>query len=211
MANRWEHRTEPKPGHEYLYWHILLGDQPQVQAVASIAQERLTGFSGLHFTPQRWLHITTLALGPAEEFTSNHIADMTNHARRLLSRISPITITLSEILYHPEAIALKLEPDGALDSIRTAVRHAIRSAKDRDEPTEHRQWIPHVTLAYSTTVQQAGPIIAALGRNLPACEAGINSVSLIAQEGAERLWNWHRLARVPLEPARLLNCDRHAE
>lgn len=198
MVNRWENRIEPKAGHGQLYWHILLGDQPQIRALASMAREKLAGFSGLHFTPYRWLHITTLVAGPADDFTSNQITEMTDQAQRNLSELSPITISLSKILYHPEAIVLQAEPDGALDLAHKAIRHATYQIKKKGQVVENSPWHPHVTLAYSTAVQSTNPIIAALGRYLPACEADIKSVSLVTQKGAERQWNWYRIAEVSL-------------
>jgi len=78
-----------------------------------------------------------------------------------------------------------------------AVRAATRLATGREGVVEHLPWTPHVTLAYSTSVQPAGPIIAALGRELPGCEATIDRVSLVSQVGPERLWNWRRVAEVP--------------
>jgi 2'-5' RNA ligase len=198
MINRWENRLEPKPGQGRLYWHILLGNQPPVCALAAKAQSKLAEFPGLHFTPQRWLHVTTLALGPAENFTSAHIADITNSTCQLLSKVPPITITLNRILYHPEAIVLKVEPDSALDPVREAVQHANQVITGKVDPAADHQWAPHVTLAYSFTVQPAAPIIAKLGHELSISEVRVNSVSLITQVGPERLWNWRRVANAPL-------------
>jgi 2'-5' RNA ligase len=196
MVNRWADRAESGPGHGTLYWHILLGDQPQVRALASIGRGKLAKFSGLHFTPQRWLHITTLLIGPAECFTPSNIADMTRQAQQLLSRIPPIKITLRKIIYHSEAIVLRVEPENVLDPLRDAVWNASQIVKRGDESAGGGHWIPHVTLAYSTSIQPANPIIAALGRELPACEATINAVTLVCQDGAERLWDWHCLEKV---------------
>jgi hypothetical protein len=55
MADRWQTRAEPGPGEAQFYWQILMRDQPQVRALAAVARERLTRFSGLHFTPEQWL------------------------------------------------------------------------------------------------------------------------------------------------------------
>jgi 2'-5' RNA ligase len=63
---------------------------------------------------------------------------------------------------------------------------------------EHGSWVPHVTLAYSTSVQPAAPIIATLGRKLPEHSISVDRVNLIIQEGAERLWNWRSVAEVSL-------------
>jgi hypothetical protein len=104
MADRWQGRAEPSPGQGMLYWHILLGDSPQVKALASIAQDRLARFSGLHFTPKRWLHVTTFAVGFIEEFTETDISNMVARAQSLLSDIPPAKVTLGKILYHPKPL-----------------------------------------------------------------------------------------------------------
>jgi 2'-5' RNA ligase len=50
---------------------------------------------------------------------------------------------------------------------------------------QYESWVPHVTLAYSTSAQPAAPIIATLGRKLPAHGISVDRVDLIVQEGAE--------------------------
>jgi 2'-5' RNA ligase len=198
MANRWANRPEPGPGQEKLYWHILLGDYPQVKAIAAAGQERLARFGGLHLTPKQWLHITTLVVGSLDEFSNARIGDMVGTAAKLLSDTPPITITLGSVLYHPEAIVLGVQPYDALDPVYSAVQAATHIARGIDEAMQHQSWSPHVTLAYSTSVQAAGPIIDALGRKLPSCEISIDHISLVVQEGAERQWNWRSIREVEL-------------
>jgi hypothetical protein len=83
----------------------------------------------------------------------------------------------------------------------TRCSNAVREAAQRTIGSpEDAGWIPHVTVAYSTSVQPGGPIIAALGRELPECKITISSVSLIAQQGAERLWEWRPVADIQLGP-----------
>jgi 2'-5' RNA ligase len=176
------------------YWHILLGDSPRVRELASIARERLACFSGLHFTPKRWLHVTTLAVGLVEEFTEADIGDMVGRARVFLSGIPPVRIVLGRILYHPEAISLAVEPAGVLDPVRDAIHAAVMNGQKE----EYETWIPHVTLAYSTSVQPAAPIIATLGSKLPEHGISVDRVNLIIQEGAERLWSWRSVAEISL-------------
>jgi 2'-5' RNA ligase len=197
MADRWASRPEPRPGQGQLYWHVLFGNYPQVQELASIAREKLARFPGMHFTPRQWLHMTTFIAGFADEFTHNEIADMVERAQQLLAVIPPITVTLGKVLYHPEAIALAVRPTDALDPVLQAVRAATHLMAASKDPTDSRPWTPHVTVAYSTAVQPAGPIIAALGRELPSCQATIRQIDLVVQEGPERLWNWRSIAEVP--------------
>jgi len=203
MANRWADRPEPHQGQGKLYWHILLKDYPEALAIAAAGQEKLADFRGLHLTPRQWLHITTLVVGFLDGFDKARIEDMMTAAAELLSDTSPITISLGSVLYHPEAIVLRVQPDDALDPVYSAVKAATGIASSGDETTERQPWRPHVTLAYSTSVQAAGPIIHALGRKLPSCAVTIDRVSLVVQEGAERQWNWRSVGEVKLgSPAR---------
>jgi 2'-5' RNA ligase len=197
MVNRWESRAEPQAGQGKLYWHILFSDVSPVQALVSVAQERLAPFGGLHFTPRQWLHMTTLVVGLTEDFTATETRQMVAFARELLADISPIVISFGKVLYHSEAIALGIRPDGALDPVRNAVWQATHKAIGEGRITDDLLWAPHVTVAYSTSVQAANPIIAALGRELPKCEVTVRNINLVIQEGAERLWDWRCVAEVP--------------
>jgi hypothetical protein len=60
------------------------------------------------------------------------------------------------------------------------------------------QWMPHVTLCYSTRVQPAQPIIATSGKTLPSCRVAIDTLTLVVQQGAEWLWNWSPVGAVSL-------------
>ncbi|MFC9976843.1 2'-5' RNA ligase family protein [Spirillospora sp. NPDC127200] len=199
MINRWQNRAEPGPGQGTIYWHILLGDQPEARNAAHAAQKRLANFSGLHMPPADWLHITTLVVGPTDEIATEQQQDMLAAASELLAELPPVDITLDRILYHPEAIAVEVQPVGPLRNIRKAIQTATLKATGRKGDTEGpAQWTPHMTLAYSETEQPAEPLITALGRELPTHEFTINAVTLVAQQGPERLWDWHPLGRAPL-------------
>lgn len=199
MINRWQNREEPGPGQGTIYWHILLGDQPEARNAAATAQKRLADFHGLHIPPPEWLHITTLVVGPTNEITTEQQSDMLAAASKLLADILPIDVALGRILYHPEAIAAEIQPASPLCQIRNAIQTATLDVTGREGHTEGpTKWLPHMTLAYSEANQPAEPIITALGRELPTTEFTINAVNLVEQQGPERLWNWHPVGRVPL-------------
>lgn len=200
LIDRWENRVDASHQQGMLYWHVLLGDYPQVQAIARRAQERLSEFPGLHMTPLQWLHITTLVAGSADGISHTQMKEMIAKAAVSLSDVSPITIYLDRVLYHPEAIMLAVRPDYALNPVLEAARSATRAVIDSDSVTETNEpWVPHVTLCYSTQRQPAEPIIAALGKNLSTCKVTIDALSMIIQRGPERRWDWH-----PVGAARLL-------
>ncbi|URM97074.1 2'-5' RNA ligase family protein [Actinomadura madurae] len=199
MINRWQNREEPGPDQGTIYWHILLGDQPEARNAAQSAQKRLAEFTGLHMPPPEWLHITTLVVGPTDEITTEQQQDMLTAASELLAELPPVDVTLGRIFYHPEAIAAEVQPAGPLRQIRKAVQTATLKVTGREGHTEGpTQWLPHMTLAYSETEQPAEPLITALGRDLPASRFTVKTVSLVVQWGPERLWNWHPMGRASL-------------
>jgi 2'-5' RNA ligase len=200
MRNRWESRPEPGPGQAQLYWHVLMRDQPQVCALAAVARQRLAEFAGLHPTPERWLHLTVLPVGLAGGIPQASLEAMVGHARARLGPAGPVTATLGPVLYRPEAVALEVGPAGVLDPVRAAIEAAAAAAglgPPGGGPAAG-PWIPHVTVAYSTQDQPDDPILTALGRELPAGQIIIDSVSLVAQHGPEREWAWQPLVTIPL-------------
>jgi 2'-5' RNA ligase len=164
------------------------------------AQDRLSKFSGLHLTPLRWLHITTLIAGSTDDIDDSDMSEMLTEARSLLSGMTPIRVTFRRIFYHPEAIVLGIHPQEALAPIQETALAATRAVTGHDGKALAcaQPWMPHVTLCYSTGRQPAEPIIAALGKELPACDVSIQSLSLVVQRGPERLWDWHHIGTARL-------------
>jgi 2'-5' RNA ligase len=186
-----------------LWWLVLLGSDAQLRSAAQAAQSRISHFPGLHMTPLRWLHLTVLIAGPADQISEHARNDMLAIARSSLSGTGPITIELSRIFYHAEAIVLTANPAEALSPIREAAQRATQAVTghsgtdDRSSP----EWMPHVTLCYSTSIQPAQPIVTALGKEIPNCEVSIDNLSLVIQQGAEWLWNWSPAGAVSLPAA----------
>ena len=199
MTDRWQHRADPAPGQGTVYWHVLMRDYPQAVALAQLAQQRLSQFSGLHMTPLEWLHMTTMVAGPAADFTDDQLARMAKTATEALHNIPPVEVELGRIIYHPEAIMLAASPAQALTPLREAARMATSSASGKDAPSgDSTPWHPHITICYSTAQQDAEPIIAALGKQLPKCDITIEALSLVIQHGPERHWDWSTAATIPL-------------
>ena len=197
FVDRWENRAEPGPGQGVVYWHMLMDGYPEVAEIAREAQQRLAHFNGLHMTPLKWLHMTTLIAGPAHAILGGQLAEMMRLASQDLAKIRPIRITLGEILYHPQAIMLGVTPTHALDSVLQAARSATRAATGRDGIMQSSAgWTPHITLCYSTSQQPAKPIITALGDEVPDRDIDISTVSLVIQRGPERQWDWHPVGTV---------------
>lgn len=128
MANHWWQRPGRLPGRELYHWHMLFHDQPKVHELVAMAQQRLAGLPGLDMVPPGRLHLTTLIVGFADEIPYDGIEAMTADARRRLAAVAPISVRLGRVLYHPQAVALALEPLGALNPVLDAVRGATLAA-----------------------------------------------------------------------------------
>jgi hypothetical protein len=206
FTNRWRERPREQSFEDAVCWHVLLGAQPAVRAIAANARQRLERFSGLYMTPMRWLHMTVLLAGPAAEIGQDVRQEMLVRASSRLSATAPVTVTLSRVFYHPEAIVIGVSPASALTPVFEAAQAATREVTGACGVTSSSgaasAWIPHLTLCYSTTEQPAGPIIAALGKTLPPCEVTIDTLSLVVQKGPEPLWDWHPVGDVRLLGAR---------
>lgn len=177
-------------------WLMLVGDNPQVAELARLGQQRLAGLNGLDLVPRQWLHLTTLIAGYADEITADQIRVMADEARQLLARTPRVTITLGRVLYHPRAVMLRVGPPGTLDPVLRAAQEATRIATGRDGELYIEPWTPHITLAYSNAAGPAGPVIDALGRELPTQQTALTSISLVSQT-PEQMWTWHAVTEVP--------------
>ena len=199
MTDRWQDRPEPPPGEGVVSWHMLMRDYPEVVDLARQAQQRLAGFDGLHMTPLRWLHMTTLLAGPAADFCPDKLRQMTETAADLLANTPPPAVTLGQVLYHPEAIMLGVTPADRLTAIYDAARSATHQVTGAHAPdSQPARWRPHMTICYSTSSQAAKPIIDALGTQLPGCDIDISALSLVIQHGPERAWDWSIVSTVRL-------------
>lgn len=200
FQDRWQNRKEAHAGQGTVYWHILMGGHPQVCELARQAREQISGFSGLHITPEKWLHTTTLIAGATDNISRDQMNEMLHHASDTVGSIAPVSVRLGRVLYHPEAIMLEISPKRALDPVREAVRIATSKVVDpigRRENTSS-EWTPHVTVAYSIIKQPAAPIIASLGKELPSRAIIIDTVTLVVQWGPERRWDWETVGAVRL-------------
>lgn len=195
MTSHWWQRPGRLPGRELYHWHMLFHDQPQVHELVRAAQAKLSGQPGLDMIPIPWLHMTTYLVGFADEVTKSAVDEMTSDARRRLSKIAPVRVSLGRVGYATEAIALPAEPFGALSPVLDAVRAATRAA-GLEGHTDTDPWLPHMSIAYSNASIPTAPIIAALGRWLPHTEIAIRSISLVSQTQVGRSWQWRPVAEV---------------
>jgi 2'-5' RNA ligase len=204
LPEQFTDRRQPRPGapdfDDSVCWHLLLGDVEPAQAIAREGQQRLAGFPGLHMTPLRWLHATVLLAGHAADLTQADLDQMLRAARLKLNGAAAHTVTLGRVIYHSEGIVLPMSPAGVLAPIFEAAQAATLevTGKPGITSTDGPSWVPHVTLCYSVSQQPAAPVIAALGKTLPAREITIDKLSLVIQRGPALSWDWRPVGSIHL-------------
>lgn len=198
MRDRWAARAEPVVGKGTIYWHVLMSRYPGARAAASAAQDVLRRFSGLHLTPDKWLHMTILVAGSTDDIERGQLDDIAHSVTSALRDVGPLDLTLGRVLYHPEAIMLAVEPADPLRAVQQQIRLATLSVIGATNDAPTREWIPHVTVAYSAAGQPAEPIITALGTSVPAGRVVVDTISLVVQWGPERDWDWEQVGAVQL-------------
>jgi 2'-5' RNA ligase len=190
FTGRWDN-TSRQSYDNAVCWHILLGGDAAARAAAAMARQRLAGFPSLHMTPPEWLHVTVLRAGTADAVTQDDMSSMLARAQVALAQTAPVTVTLQRVFYHPEAIVLSVSPRTALAPVLGAARIATREVLGVDAgDCEGDEWAPHLTLCYSTVELPAAPVIAKLGKTLPAFVVTVSEMSLVVQNGAEDQWDW---------------------
>jgi 2'-5' RNA ligase len=200
FTDRWGgHRTRASYD-DAVCWHLLLGGNAEIREMAASAQRRLARFGGLHMTPSQWLHVTVLRAGTTRQLTRGDMDRMLDRAQAALAGTPPVTVKLERVFYHPEAIAVGVSPKSVLAPVLAAAQAATREATGSGPGPDGsgENWVPHLTLCYSTGEQPTAPVIAELGKALPAREVTIDTLSLIVQDGPERLWNWRVAGTVGL-------------
>jgi 2'-5' RNA ligase len=203
MDDHWKFEPGTDLKRARLTWFIRVGDYEPVAQLARLGQQRLAGLGGLDLVPREWLHITTLIAGYADQIMPDQVDEMIAEATRRAADLRPVEVTLGRVLYHPRAVMLEAGPAAALEPVLDMVGYATRAATGQYGELHTAPWVPHITLAYSNAAQPAGPVIAALGRQLPGRKAAITSVSLVSQTPQQK-WTWNLISDVPF------GCADHA-
>lgn len=198
MRDRWADRPELPAGTAAVYWHVLLGAEPAVQAAAADVRHALRDVDGLHLTPPEWLHMTLFLVAVTDAVDRGQLADATADVADALRGLAPVEVSVGRVRYLPEAITLTVEPASGLRELRERVRTAGARAFPGVRVSPGERWHPHVTVAYSTADQPTAPIVASLGDGVPQRRFTIDSVSLVVQSGPERSWIWEPAGRARL-------------
>lgn len=106
--------------------------------------------------------MTATLVGSTGSITGRQQSDLLAAVRTAVENVPPVVVVAERAFYHSEAVVLGVEDDPGLDTIQAAVQEIVPGRPDEGS------WAPHVTAAYSTARQPMAPIVAAVGRRIPA-------------------------------------------
>jgi hypothetical protein len=163
-APNWQH------GSARLAWHLVLGDDPELAALADELAAPLAA-AGLDPVPAPWLHLTLADASP--EFP-------------VLAELAPFALRLGPPGALATAAILPAEPAEELN--------ALRSALGDETPFE-----PHVTLAYANARTDADALERVLDHcGDRVIETVVDHVALLRLHRRDHSYEWDVLERVPL-------------
>ena len=82
--------------------------------------------------------------------------------------------------------------------VESGTAQTIASAEPFAHPDGARDWVPHVTAAYSNAEGPAQPVIEAAADAATTCDGTVGQVHLVTQERVGHSYRWERVATVHL-------------
>ncbi|MBZ3906554.1 2'-5' RNA ligase family protein [Streptomyces griseiscabiei] len=199
MRNHWWWRPGWSIGRRFYTWHLTFDGQADVHRLAAEYRSALAPFgTGLTPVPDRWLHLTMQGIGFVGETTEQDVNTIVEVATTRLAAIPAFDLRIGPDVLDPEAVLLRVHPDGPVRNIRNAIREAIGEVLG-EIPEKAEGFTPHVSVAYSAGAGPAEPVAHLLdGIDLAPAQARISSAELIVIHRDNRMYEWESFARVPL-------------
>jgi 2'-5' RNA ligase len=205
MRRHWWWRPGWRPGRRQYAWHLTFGDQTvsrglvELRRVVGDYQAGLADLPGLDLVPAEWLHLTTQAVGFADEVGAGDAERIVAAVRRRCAALAPLRLTLGPAELQAEGVWLPVAPAAAVRRVRAGVRAGIAEVWGAARvPEAADAFTPHVSLAYSDTDGPDGPFAAALAATAPrSATVEVEAIELISLGRDTHLYRWETLATVP--------------
>ena len=202
MADHWWWRPGWRPGRRKYYWLVTFAAAPAVQAYAAAARARLAGLPAMGLVPGQWLHLTTQAVGFADEVSDADLAAVAAAAGERLARVAPPAVTIGPARVVTEGIVCDVTPAAprapALAPVRDAVRSAVGDVRGAARVPGPDEWWPHVSLGYASAAGPAAPFEAALNGFTGTVAHTVTAIDLVRLGRDDRRWEWEACATVPV-------------
>lgn len=198
VSNRlWEQWWTPAT--RFYAWHLTF-DGTGIPDLATRYHRALRDLDGLELVPLPWLHLTLHGVGLVPEIPAELRDRVTASVARELAVVAGATTEFAQWSIDYGTISVRPVSAEPFHRIRAAVRRGLADALGADglrEPAEGFE--PHVTLAFLTADQPAGPVVdrlEAVGGGRAAVT--VRQASLLEMYRADGAYRWRRVAEARL-------------
>ncbi|MFG2022326.1 2'-5' RNA ligase family protein [Streptomyces sp. NPDC048825] len=199
MRNHWWWRPGWSVGRRFYTWHLTFEGQDDVHRLAAQYRSALAPLGDtLTPIPDQWLHLTMQGIGFVGETKEQDVHAIVDAAQTRLAAIPAFDVQIGPEVLDPEAVLLRVHPDGPVRAVRNAIREAIGDVLG-GVPEKAEGFTPHVSVAYSAGDGPTEPIAQVLADlKLTPAHARISTAELIVIHRDNQMYEWETFAKVPL-------------
>jgi 2'-5' RNA ligase len=198
MRNHWWWRPGWSVGRRFYTWHLTFEGQDDVHRLAAQYRSALAPLGDtLTPIPDQWLHLTMQGIGFVGETKEQDVHAIVDEAQTRLAAIPAFDVQIGPEVLDPEAVLLRVHPDGPVRAVRNAIREAIGDVLG-GVPEKAEGFTPHVSVAYSAGDGPTEPIAQVLADlKLTPAHARISTAELIVIHRDNQMYEWETFAKVP--------------
>jgi 2'-5' RNA ligase len=203
LADHWRWRPGWQVGTRFYAWHITVADLPELADHVAVYQDALRRFGFLDLIPRQWLHITVQGVDHTRAVSDPRRDAVIQAVAERLAALPAPTVTFTRPVIFGEAVVIPPADAQPLREVRDAIRAGIEAAYGPAEGKPTAEFRPHVSAAYVNAPADSRPVREALDAVTPdSVEVTITHASLIEMHRDNRMYEWTKIAAVPLGPDR---------
>lgn len=202
LHNHWQ-RPGWASGRRSYHWFLTFEDAAGVRLLAAQCQAPFRHLTKLDPVPLDSLHLTLHRLAFTDELPASRLPPIVAAVKQRCRNLTPFRLQIGWLAGSAGAIRFTALPVAAIADVRDAVMTAAHVATGENRPscTADKDFWPHVSIAYSNTVQPAAPVAATVEglRSLPPAEAVVSSLTLVELRREGRAYRWDEVERIEFE------------
>lgn len=199
MRSHWWWRPGWRVGRRFYTWHLTFEGQEDVQRLALVFQRQLD-VPNLDLVPAKWLHLTIQGVGFTDEVSEEDAERIASAAEARCAELEPFTLALGPARVASEGVVLDVAPAESVHELREALQAAIADVWSAEWiPEAGKEFIPHVSLAYSNAVASAVRVVEIVESvSAQPASATVTTAQLIVLNRDTRIYQWDVFATVDL-------------
>jgi 2'-5' RNA ligase len=201
LGSHWE-RPGWVAGRRSYHWLLTFERASDLQELAVRAQEPFGDLSQFDLVPLGELHLTIQRVAFTDELPLSRLPAVVAAVRRRCQDVAPFRLRVGWLAGSAGAIRFTALPVASVVAVRAMVtRQTTTTDVHGDAPScASENFWPHISIAYSNTVQPAAPIAIHIGalRHLSPAEILVTNIALVELRREDRAYRWEVVERVGL-------------